>query len=148
MDGFPGSLSNLTDDVIATYVDATLDCDEEAILRSVEQYTAGRVEEHRGAFAPSSGDFARNVRMWGQALAVLHKASGEREQLVIYPIGEEPPPPLVPLGPLKVDFGHGVIDMTKMSPAEKEAVILHSGLPPTEGERLGVMPRLRRLGDA
>lgn len=121
-----------------------MDCSEEAIARSVEQYTSGRVEEHRGAYAPSTGDFARNVRMWGQALAVLAGAQ-IRDRLVVYPMGALPPPPAVPLGPIKVDFGQGTIDLTGLSYAEKEAIIENKGRVSVPAATSS--PQLRRLGD-
>ena len=125
MNGFPGSHSGITAGVIDAYVEATMDCSLEAIQRSVEQYRSGRVEEHHGNYAPSSADFAKNCRMWMSALAVLAGA-GTGPKLITYPIGAEPPPPSVPLGPSKIDFGDGMIDMTTMSPAEKADALLQS----------------------
>lgn len=124
MNAFPGSLSTVTAGVIDAYVEATLEGSEEAIVRSIEQYRSGRVEEHRGAFAPAAPDFARNVRAWDKALAVLaEREAPKRDRLVSYPIGELPPPPLEPLGPLEVDMGNGRIDMRGMTHAEKEAIL-------------------------
>jgi hypothetical protein len=124
MNAFPASLTSITAGVIDAYVEATWDCSETAILRSIDQYRSGRVEEHKGPFAPDAGSFAGNVRMWVKALAVLEGAS-TREKLVSYPMGALPPPAAVPLGPIKIDFGDGMIDMTGMSAAEK-AVIMES----------------------
>lgn len=143
MDGFPGSHSNLTEGVIDAYVEATLDCSEEAITRSVEQYRSGRVEEHSGNYAPSSSDFARNVRMWVSALAVLEGAAAERDKLVPYAIGSAPPEPLVPLGPIAVDHGAGMIDMSKMSHSEKEAVLRDQGCAPNAN--IISPPKLNRI---
>lgn len=137
MNAFPASLTNVTAGVISAYVEATLDCDEEAITRSINQYRDGLVDEHRGPFAPDSGTFARNVRMWTQAIAFLSGAKTERESLVAYPIGALPPPPLVPLGPIEIDHGSGRIDMRAMSHSEKEAALIAAS-------PQAIRPRLRK----
>lgn len=144
MNNFPASLSNITQGVVNAYVEATADCEIEAILRSADQYGGGRVDEHKGPYAPPAPDFARNARMWVQALRVLRGAAEEQVKLVAYPIGGEPPPPLVPLGPIEIDHGFGKIDMREMSHADKEAVIAGKKLTgPGESAR----PALRRMGE-
>jgi hypothetical protein len=144
MNSFPASLQNVSSGVIDAYVEATLDCSEEAILRSIEQYGSGRVEEHKGPFAPDAGTFASNVRMWVRALEVM-AGMNKREQLVSYPIGALPPSTAEPLGPLSVDYGHGPIDLRGKPYAEKEAIMAAKGYVvdalPSDAPR----PRFKRL---
>lgn len=143
MNAFPASLSNITAGVIDAYVEATFDCDEEAITRSIDQYRSGRVDEHNGPFAPDAAAFARNVRMWVRALQVM-AGMGKQEELISYPQGALPPPPAEPLGPLTVDFGEGVIDLRGKTFAEKEAIMATKGHPTERITNDVPKPRLKR----
>ena len=144
MNAFPASLSNITAGVIDAYVEATFDCDEDAITRSIEQYRSGRVEEHNGPVVPDAAAFARNVRMWVRALEFM-AGEGKQERLISYPQGELPPPPAEPLGPLQVDFGEGVIDLRGKSHTEKEAILSAKGNPTARITADAPRPKLKRI---
>ena len=83
--------------------------------------------------------------MWGQALDVLAGVS-QREKLVVYPMGELPPPPLEPLGPIAIDMGdgRGMLNLRGKSLAEKEAIMANR---PIDGDAPAKItaPKMKRM---
>lgn len=113
-----------------TYVQALDGFSIEAIEKSVDQFITGRVESHDGRFAPSAAELSRNVRQWHEAIAFVNDVRNAK--------------PLAS-GILSVDFGHGVIDMTKLS-REQQDEVLRTGFAP----RVQIGPatvRLQRMGE-
>ena len=100
----------------------------EAIERSVQQFIRGLVPTHDGRFAP---ELARNVKQWDEAISVREDASKPLE---------------LASGIMTVDFGHGPIDMTRLSLAEQDAV-LRTGRAPDMRLGSGIKARLQRVGD-
>jgi hypothetical protein len=100
------------------------------------------------SFRPKAPELVEQVRLFANAIRFREGAKDERAQIVSYPIGSAPPPPMVALGPISVDFGAGKIDMRDMRPSEKEAVHANRGMVqvegPIEGAKL-VLPRLRGM---
>jgi hypothetical protein len=124
MRGFPSSQSQITEGNVDAYLDAVMDCSLDAVTRSVTQFLSGKVDGRNNGFLPTAPELSANARQWDYALSMV-SADRHVEKLVSYPMGALPPPPLVPLGPIKIDFGEGMIDMTGMNAAEK-AVIMES----------------------
>lgn len=148
MRGFPSSASNISDETLASYVEATREVSTEALARSAEQFLSGRVEGHNNAFMPSAAELASNARQWDEAIAYVSTKRALREAVRItsYPIGKLPEPPAEPLGPIKIDLGHGEIDLSDKTPAEKEAII--RGEIPDQGKIAGFkMPQIKRVND-
>jgi hypothetical protein len=114
-----------------TYLEALDGFSVEAIDRSVNQFVRGAVPTHDGRFAPSAAELARNVKQWDDAIKVRDEAKN---------------PPQLASGILSVDFGHGPIDMTKLS-IEQQDEVLRTGRAPalTIGS---ISARLKRLEDA
>ena len=113
-----------------TYVSVLDGFSIEAIARSVEQFVTGRVETHDGRFAPSAPELARNVRQWNDAIRSVEAARNA---------------PALASGILRVDYGHGPIDMTKLSKAEQDEV-LRTGRAPDV--KLGpATVKLQRMGE-
>jgi hypothetical protein len=103
----------------------------EAIERSVDQFIRGAVPTHDGRFAPSAAELSRNVKQWDDAIRMRDESRSA---------------PQLASGLLKVDFGHGPIDMTRLTLAEQDEV-LRTGRAPqiTIGT---INARLKRLEDA
>lgn len=99
-----------TDDHLAaqTYLTVLDGFTIEAIQRSVNQFISGNVASHDGRFAPSAAELARNVKQWDDVIRT-------REARLAAP-------PLAS-GILSVDFGHGLIDMTKLTLDEQDYVL-------------------------
>ncbi len=121
-----------TDERLAarTYIEAIEAYSLDALERSVNQFIRGDVPTHDGRFAPSAAELSRNVRQWDEAIKGLEAARNA--------------PPLAS-GLLKVDFGHGPIDMTNLTLAEQDTV-LRTGRAPSV--TLGpATVRLQRMGE-
>jgi hypothetical protein len=91
-----------------TYLEALDGFGVEAIERSVDQFIRGAVPTHDGRFAPSAAELSRNVKAWDDAIKVRDEAMTA---------------PQLASGILSVDFGHGPIDMTRLSIAEQDEVL-------------------------
>lgn len=140
---------NVDMDNINAFVEATADVSLEALTRSVEQFTSGKVERNN-AFPPSSAELAENARLWESALRKNH--------------ADDDPP--LHNGLLNVDFGRGKIDMRGLTAAEQDAVMDMKGIAPdgrsmcgmsleqireavSQGQIAGprtVAPQLQRMG--
>lgn len=128
-------------------VEATAGVSFDALARSVGQFMAGKVEGHNNARMPSGAELAINARMWDEAIAVV-AGRNTGPKLTAYPIGTLPPPPLVPLGPLEVDFGEGKINMRDMAPGEKETLLANKGRSAIGGpENVVPIGRIKRMTD-
>lgn len=140
LSGFPST--RVTDDMIDAYLSAAETVSAEAVEKAAMEFLRGEVPDYNTAYAPSSGQLVARASIWDKAIA-YRDSTKELEKLVAYPIGAKPPPPLVPLGPTKVDLGNGEIDLTGKSHREKEAIL--RGETPTEPE--SVRPKLRRMDE-
>lgn len=152
MDFFGPSAGRLTDGQISAYLEAVDDCSLDAVQRSCKQFREGRVEGRNNAFMPSPVELAVNARQWDTAIASLtaSRELAKLERLVPYKIGTLPEPPAEPLGPIKVDFGQGMIDMSGMTFAEKEEVLRNKGRP-ADAEKIAAdptRPQIKRVRDA
>jgi hypothetical protein len=141
--GYPSSQVRITDEVVGAYLEAVAGYRVGALAHAVKRFSIGDVDGHNNAFPPSGAQLAQQTRLFDEVMQSLEAAPGPK--LVSYRIGEEPPAGAVPLGPLSVDFGKGVIDMSKMTPAEKDLVFKHKGLPPADGA-LPFQPTLKKMG--
>lgn len=105
---FPAS--SRADDLLAvkTYLTVLEPFSTEAVRRSVQQFITGKVPTHDGRFVPSAAELARNVDQWHTVLCQIEE---NRKAL-----------PLAS-GIMQVDFGHGPIDMSKLSLAEQDEVL-------------------------
>jgi len=122
-----------SDELLAaqTYLGVLEDYSAEAVERSVKQFVTGKVSTHDGRFVPSAAELARNVREWDDVLRYI-----EAKRLA---------PPLAS-GILSVDFGHGMIDMTKLSLDEQD-MVLRTGRAPDDLAIGHLTARLQRMGE-
>lgn len=129
--GFPSSSGKVTDRNIEAYLAAVEDCSADAVSRACADYAAGRVEGQDLAFMPSAASLAARARTWDSAIAKLtaDRAIAEASRPVSYRLGAAPPDGMVPLGPTKIDFGQGSIDMTIYTAAQQAWVIEHKRAP-------------------
>lgn len=148
MHGYPSSQDRITSGTVDAYLAAVEACSADAVERSCKQFLAGKVESHNNAFLPTAAELAANAATWDRAIAFLDADRAiDKAKLVRYPMGEKPPPPLVPLGPIKAAFGNGPeIDMTNMSHAEKEAILTSGKVPDAAEDAKRVeAPKLKRM---
>lgn len=144
--GFFGSQAyRLTDEEIGNYVEAVADVSLDAVERSCRQFREGRVERNN-SFVPTPVELAMNTRQWDYAIATVTASQELRklERVVVYKIGEQPPPPAVPLGPIKLEVGGVVRDVSHLTFEQKEEV-MRTGRMPDEAPAVGA--RLRKMGD-
>lgn len=138
---------NVTSGTDAAYASAVENESREAVKVACAEFAAGTLDrDHR--FAPTGAEFAQRVRLIETAIAYRDRTAPPAPKLVSYPIGGEPPPGYVPLGPLEADFGHGRIDMRGLDHRTKEYILQHHRLPPADTKRIGVQPRLQRMSGA
>lgn len=123
-EAFPSSLSQLQRGMIDSYVGEVAEYSVEALTRSVEQFCAGKVEDHSGTWVPSIPQLARNVRSWQRSLDMVSDAKGQRDWLEKHG------------GILEVDFGAGRINMRNFTALQKEWIVTHKGLPTNGDEHI------------
>lgn len=150
LSGYPTIADKVGQSMVDAFVEATADYAVEALRAACRDFQQHDVPDHNFDFPLNAPQLAKRTAMWdgiirrqadkGQGLAV-----GSRG-VVSYPIGASPPEGYVPLGPMRVDFGHGAIDMSAMSHEEKEAVLRSQGRVAIEGKP-EVTARLQRVTD-
>ena len=129
MSGFPSSQGRVTEDVMASYLEAVEDFPVEAIGHACKRFLTGDVPGHNNGFMPTAAELSEQSKLFADVLAQIERNRQEEPKLIMVPIGEPLPEGAVPLGPISIDFGDGRIDMRGMTPAEKEAVLTSKGLP-------------------
>lgn len=142
--------SPITDATVDAYIGAVDAYTVEAVALACRRFIAGDVPGQNKAYRPSAAELVEQVRIFANAIRFREGAKEERAKLVSYRMGEEPPPPMVALGPVEVDFGQGPIDMRDMTPAEKEFVLTHKRRPDPDAKieaHASVLPRLQRMGE-
>jgi hypothetical protein len=143
-DSFPAA-NSVGIETVTAIAEATEGYCLEAVEKAAARFIAGEVERDNHRMPPSAAEIIPVVRMLHAAIEVRDADPDDdpSPRLVTYPIGAKPPPGTVPLGPIKVDFGHGSIDMSRMSPAEKDRVLRDGGVRRIEPGR--VVPRLQGM---
>lgn len=138
-------LFSATDTQIDAYIAALSIYSPTAVKQAVDRLIDGQVQRNH-EFMPKAPEVAIQARMFHEA--EQRKNADPVEKLVPYPIGGEPPPGYVPLGPIEVAFEGRRIDMRGMDHKTKEFVMTHKRLPePNElGEKpqVGFSPRFQR----
>lgn len=124
LEGFPSSANTTTDAVVNAYATALTGIELQYIKLACGRFIRGHVERQNHSFAPSAAEMSREAqRLQADAQRAAQKGDG----LTVYRIGAEPPEGTVPLGPTKVDYGDGPIDMSWMTPDQKRRVITSRG---------------------
>lgn len=138
---FDAFRTELTDSQTAAYLAALEGCAIEAVRDACRAFATGTVSDFNPNYGPPT---APRVAMLARLLEPIKAEAGE---IVVYPIGELPPPGFTPLGPTSIDFGHGRIDLRGLSHAEKEAILQNKGRVPDliEGSRKAPLPSLKRM---
>lgn len=131
MHAFPSSQDRITADTLAAYLDVVADVGADAVERSCVQFATGRVENRNNAFLPTAAELATNARTWQDAIAT-YEANQAMKRMVVYPVGEMPPAPLKPLGPIRMEIEGIMHNTSDWSYEEKE-----------EAHRTGKMPKSR-----
>lgn len=142
--GFFGSqAARMSDEEISNYLDAVEDVSLDAVERSCRQFREGRVERNN-SFVPTPVELAINARQWDYAIATVtaDRELAKLSRVVVYPIGGKPPPPAQPLGPIKLEVGGAVRDVSRMTFEQKEEVMRTGRMP---DEAPAVVARLRKM---
>jgi len=134
MHGYPGAQSQITEGTVNAYLVAVADCSLDAVTRSCGQFLSGKVESHNNAYLPTAAELAANAASWDSALGSL-EAARSLKRMVVYPVGTLPPPPLKPLGPIKMEIEGIMRDTSSWSYEEK-----------MEAMTTGKMPASRQIG--
>lgn len=140
-DLFDAFRTSPTENQIRAYIAALDGCSAEATRDACRAFVTGTVSEFKYDYGPPTAPrLATLARM-------LEPIKAEAGEIVVYPIGELPPPGFMPLGPTSVDFGHGRIDLRGLSHAEKEAILQNKGRVPDliDGSRKAPLPSLKRM---
>lgn len=147
LEGIPSLQGQISAGMVEAMVDAVDDCRVDAVAHACRRFNRGEVDGHNPDYAPSAGKFAVQARLFDTVLRKIDRDKEERPVLISYPIGGEPPPPSVALGPLEIDFGSGPIDMRDMTPAEKEFVMVNKRAPdrPDPQITIDIKPRLKGM---
>jgi hypothetical protein len=138
--GFSGS--PITDTTVDVYLGSIEEYSLEAVTLACRRFVAGDVPGQNKSWRPSVAELVEQVRLFANAIKFRDDAKKDQPALISYPIGAEPPPPAVPLGPIEVCFGGRTIDMRDMNPEGKEFVMEHRRLP---DETEQIVPRLRKM---
>ncbi len=145
LDGFPSS-ARLTSGQIDAYLEALAEFRYDALTHALRRFREEDVEDYNASYVPTVPQLIKQVKLFDTVLRRIDADRAARPKLVVYPIGGEPPPRAVPLGPIKVDFGNGPIDLSKNTPEEIDEVFrLRGPLPPKEPELALVKPNLKRM---
>lgn len=144
--GFPSFADKVTAEMLDTYLQAVGPYATEIVDRAIADFISQDVPGYNPAFPPTAPMLAGRCQVW---MGIVEKTGRrledrQRGDLVSYPMGEPPPKGYTPLGPIKVNFGHGAIDMSEMTHEEKEAVMRAKGLP----GQTTVIPHMRSAVDA
>ena len=145
VDGFT---SRVTDGNIDALLDAVEPYRIDALAHALKRFREEEIEGYDPRFPPTVPQLVKQVRLFDEVLKRIDADKEGRPALVVYRIGEEPPPRAVPLGPTKISFNGGAeIDMSGMTHEEKEEVFrLRGPLPPKEPLLELVPPTLKRMG--
>ena len=122
--GYPSLAGKVTRATIDAYLIAVEDFHPGAVEAGARACLKDRIKTDDGktSYGPSAQGLSRAAAIY-QTLYDNRR----RDNYVSYPIGGQPPAPMVPLGPTSVDFGFGPIDMSQMTHAEKERVLESKG---------------------
>lgn len=125
----------------------------EVMTQAVTEYPLAAVAEACRCFM--DGEVARENRFVPNAVELVtevrrHLPPPPRDRndirdmrnLTIVPIGKPMPAGMQPAGMLSVDFGHGKIDLSRMSFTEQLKVLENKGLP----KRVVAAPAMKRIG--
>lgn len=144
LEGYLTLASSITEGTVDSFLSATSGYSISALRAACERYSTGDVDGHDRRFPPNAGELAAMARMFDD---IEKRRAAPAEALVAYPIGAEPPAGYVPLGPLEIDHGYGRINLRGLDHPTKEFVMVNKRLPaPEEAKRIGVVPKLQRMG--
>lgn len=147
-EGFPSSAFSVTDATIDAYAVALNGIGLEYVRAACGRFIRGEVERFEHSKVPSAAELTREAsRLQWAAKSALARDPVIKQvpegfkttsdgRLLIVPMGKPLPAGYAPLGPLKMDFGMGPIDMSWMNPEEKRRVLSSNGRDiPTRKER-------------
>lgn len=153
LNGFPSS-SKVTDANVDAYLAAVDDVGVDAVQRSCKQFVSGKVEGRNNAFVPTAAELSANARAWQEAIAyvITQQELRKTERIVVYKAGEQPPPPSKPLGPIKLEIGGFMRDVSDWTHDEKEEAMSTGKVPESVTKRMdggaaNITARLRSMRD-
>lgn len=133
--------SNVANPTIDAMVRVCLPFQIEAVQQACERFTNKEVDGHDYRFPPNAPQLVDQVRLLDR---VLNRIAGRRGTgLIPYRMGESPPEGTVPLGPVKIEVDGRIRDVSHLTHAEKEEILL-TGKMPSE-EQKSIAPALKRM---
>lgn len=138
--GFPSSASGITELTPAAYLMALEGYSNQAVADACKYF----LRPSSRTYPPPANELAQIAEMMSGGAHDPDDATDMRN-LTGYPIGELPPPGMVPAGQVSIDYGHGRIDMRRLSHEEQERVFKTHRAP----ERIAAdpaRPNIKRMG--
>lgn len=136
--GFPFLAGRMDRALIDAYLAALSEFSAEAVALACRRFSDCDVPGWDPSRPPSAAQIVQQARLFTNLAEYK-----ERPRLVAVPIGKPLPDGMRTLGPLSVNFGHGNIDMSGMTPDEKEEVLRLGRRPDADGKQL--VPHLKRV---
>lgn len=133
------SQSAISADTVKAYLIAVSDSSLWAIEQATTAFIKGNVLEYDfNYYPPSAPRLAIEARKWDEAnqLLLAGRERRAKERLVSYPIGTLPPPPLEPLGPIKLDIDGVPTDVSAWSNDQKNEAIRTGKIPDSVTSRI------------
>lgn len=142
LEGFPSSNFSVTDATMDAYALALHGIELQHIRTACGRFIRGQADRKDHGRAPSAAELtqeAMRIQFEGQRSAEFDRTNPKIERvpdgyrttadgrMLIVPPGKPFPPGYASLGPLRANYGHGEIDMSWMTPAEKRRVIESNG---------------------
>jgi hypothetical protein len=142
LEGFPSSNFSVTDATMDAYALALHGIELQHIRTACGRFIRGQVDRKDHGRAPSAAELtqeAMRLQFDEQKRAAYDYANPRIQNVpdgykttadgrfLIVPPGKPKPPGFATIGPLKANYGHGEIDMSWMTPAEKRRVIESNG---------------------
>lgn len=122
------------------YLDPVLGYSLSAIEQAFERFRDGEVDGAEIDWVPSVPRWVSQVKMLD---GILNRVRRTNDGITVYRIGEEPPPGTEPLGPIKLELGGRVVDVSHLSYAEKVEAQRTGRLPAPEAD--ATAPRIQRM---
>lgn len=133
------------DALIKTYLEPVAEYSLSALEQAFERIRDNEVEGLDPNWPINVPVWVSQVKMLDR---ILNRVRRTDDGIVVYRIGEQPPPGYVPLGPTELEIEGRLMDVSALSFEAKEYAIKHGRLPdsPAEIEAPNrVVPRLKRM---
>ncbi len=142
LDSYPSFRA--TDAFIEALLAAVEPYSVDAVKQACARFLAGEVDGHNNAYVVNAAELASQARMLD---GVLKRYRRGDDGLIVYKIGEQPPPGYEPLGPIKIEIGGRNVDVSALSFKDKMTALKTGQLPKPEADTIeaNIQPKLRSM---